>query len=87
MLATIKAEIGDLDRVSRVVKVLGMVNAAPNFRDHPSVINGFSDFMVEVFGEKGRGARSAVVMGSLPFQIRVEVELIVEIVCYQRSLV
>ncbi len=79
MLATIKAEIGDLDRVRRVVKVLGMVNAVPEFRDHPSVINGFSDFMVEVFGEKGRGARSAVGMGSLPFQIPVEVEMIVEI--------
>ena len=79
MLATLRAEIGDLDRVRRVVKVLGMVNAAPDFRDHPSVINGFSDFMVEVFGEKGRGARSAVGMGSLPFQIPVEVEMIVEI--------
>ena len=79
MLATLKAEIGDLDRVRRVVKVLGMVNAAPDFRDHPGVINGFSDFMVEVFGEKGRGARSAVGMGSLPFQIPVEVEMIVEI--------
>ncbi len=79
MLATLKAEIGDLDRVRRVVKVLGMVNAVPDFRDHPSVINGFSDFMVEVFGEKGRGARSAVGMGSLPFQIPVEVEMIVEI--------
>ncbi len=79
MLATIKAEIGDLDRVRRVVKVLGMVNAVPEFRDHPSVINGFSDFMVEVLGEKGRGARSAVGMGSLPFQIPVEVEMIVEI--------
>jgi len=79
MLATIKAEIGDLDRVRRVVKVLGMVNAVPEFRDHPSVINGFSDFMVAVFGEKGRGARSAVGMGSLPFQIPVEVEMIVEI--------
>ncbi len=79
MLATLKSEIGDLDRVRRVVKVLGMVNAAPDFRDHPSVINGFSDFMVEVFGERGRGARSAVGMGSLPFQIPVEVEMIVEI--------
>ncbi len=79
MLATLKAEIGDLDRVRRVVKVLGMVNAAPDFRDHPSVIDGYSDFMVEVFGERGRGARSAVGMGSLPFQIPVEVEMIVEI--------
>ncbi len=79
MLATLRAEIGDLDQVRRVVKVLGMVNAAPDFRDHPKVINGFSDLMVEVFGEKGRGARSAVGMGSLPFQIPVEVEMIVEI--------
>ncbi|MCH7711129.1 MAG: RidA family protein [Proteobacteria bacterium] len=79
MLATLRAEIGDLDRVRRVVKVLGMVNAAPDFRNHPKVIDGFSDLMVEVFGEKGRGARSAVGMGSLPFQIPVEVEMIVEI--------
>ena len=79
MLATLKAEIGDLDRVRRVVKVLGMVNAAPDFRDHPKVINGFSDLMIEVFGETGRCARSAVGMGSLPFQIPVEVEMIVEI--------
>jgi enamine deaminase RidA (YjgF/YER057c/UK114 family) len=79
MLATLRAEIGDFDRVRRVVKVLGMVNAAPDFRDHPQVINGFSDLMVEVFGEKGRGARSAVGMGSLPFQIPVEVEMIIEI--------
>lgn len=79
MLATLKAEIGDLDRVRRVVKVLGMVNAAPDFRDHPKVINGFSDLMIEVFGDPGRGGRSAVGMGSLPFQIPVEVEMIVEI--------
>ena len=79
LLATLKAEIGDLDRVRRVVKVLGMVNATPEFTEHPAVINGFSDLMVEVFGESGRGARSAVGMGSLPFQIPVEVEMIVEI--------
>ena len=79
MLATLRAEIGDLDRVRRVVKALGMVNAAPDFLNHPKVIDGFSDLMVEVFGEKGRGARSAVGMGSLPFQIPVEVEMIVEI--------
>ncbi len=79
MLATLRAEIGDLDRVRRVVKVLGMVNAVPDFRNHPNVINGFSDLMVDVFGETGRGARSAVGMGSLPFQIPVEVEMIVEI--------
>ncbi len=79
MLATLRAEIGDLDRVRRVVKVLGMVNAVAEFKDHPKVIDGFSNLMVEVFGEQGRGARSAVGMGSLPFQIPVEVEMIVEI--------
>ena len=79
LLATLKAEIGDLDQVKRVVKVLGMVNASPDFKGHPKVINGFSDLMVEVFGEPGRGARSAVGMGSLPNQIPVEVEMIVEV--------
>ena len=79
-LASMKAALGDLDRVKRIVKVLGMVNAAPDFRDHPKVINGFSDLMVEVFGdEKGKHARSAVGMGSLPFQITVEIEVIVEV--------
>ena len=79
VLASLKAEIGSLDRVRRVVKVLGMINAVPDFKQHPKVINGFSDLMVEVFGDNGRGARSAVGMGSLPFQIPVEVEMIVEI--------
>ncbi len=80
MLANIKSVIGDLDRVKRVVKVLGMVNATPDFKEHPKVINGFSDLMVEVFGEDaGRGGRSAVGMGSLPSQISVEVEMILEV--------
>jgi enamine deaminase RidA (YjgF/YER057c/UK114 family) len=79
-LATLRAEIGDLDQVKRIVKVFGMVNAAPDFNEHPKVINGFSDLMFEVFGEAGRHARSAVGMGSLPFQIPVEVEMIVELV-------
>ena len=79
-LATLRAEIGDLDQVKRVVKVFGMVNATPDFREHPKVINGFSDLMFEVFGEAGRHARSAVGLGSLPFQIPVEVEMIVELV-------
>ncbi len=80
MLANIKSVIGDLDQVARVVKVLGMVNATPDFKEHPKVINGYSDLMVEVFGEDaGRGGRSAVGMGSLPFQIAVEVEMIVEV--------
>ena len=79
MLTTLRNHIGDLDRVKQIVKVFGMVNAGPNFKQHPSVINGFSDLMVEVFGDKGRGARSAVGMSSLPFQIACEVEMIVEI--------
>ncbi|MDP6873475.1 MAG: RidA family protein [Alphaproteobacteria bacterium] len=79
-LATLRAEIGDLDQVKQVVKVLGMVNATPDFKEHPRVINGFSDLMFEIFGEAGRHARSAVGMSSLPFQIPVEVEMIVELV-------
>jgi enamine deaminase RidA (YjgF/YER057c/UK114 family) len=65
--------------VQRVVKVLGMVNAVPDFGDHPKVINGCSDLFVEVFGDKGRHARSAVGMGSLPMNITVEIEAIVEV--------
>lgn len=79
MLANIRAELGSLDNVVRVVKVLGMVNAGPDFKDHPKVINGYSDLMVEVFGDAGRGGRSAVGMGSLPFQISVEVEMVLEV--------
>lgn len=80
MLAGIKSVIGDLNKVERVVKVLGMVNAMPDFKAHPQVINGFSDLMVEVFGEdSGRGGRSAVGMGSLPGQIAVEVEMILQL--------
>ena len=79
MLSTLKTEIGDLDRVRRFVKVLGMVNAEPDFEQQPKVINGFSDLMVEIFGDAGRCARSAVGMGSLPFQIPVEIEAIVEL--------
>lgn len=78
-LAALKAEIGDLNRVKRIVKVLGMVNATPDFDQQPEVINGFSDLMVAVFGDKGKHARSAVGMGSLPRNIAVEVEMIVEI--------
>ena len=70
---------GDLDRVKRIVKLVGFVNAAASFTDHPKVINGASDFMVEVFGDKGRHARSAVGSSSLPFAISVEVEAIAEI--------
>lgn len=78
LIAVMKNELGSLDRVTRVVKVLGMVNAAPDFEDHPKVINGCSDLLVEVFGERGRHARSAVGMGSLPRQVTVEIEVIVE---------
>ena len=78
-LAVLRSELGSLDRVVRVVKVLGMVNAAPGFTQQPEVINGYSDLMVEVFGEKGKHARSAVGMGSLPRNIAVEVETIVEV--------
>ena len=79
LLSVMKAELGSLDRVKRVVKVLGMVNAVPEFTDHPKVINGFSDLFVEVFGETGKHARSAVGMGSLPMGIPVEIECIVEV--------
>jgi len=78
-LAVLKAELGDLNKVKRVVKVLGMVNCGPEFTQQPQVINGFSDLMVEVFGEKGKHARSAVGMNALPMDIAVEIELIVEI--------
>ena len=70
---------GDLDRVEDIVKVLGMVNAAPDFEDHPKVVNGCSDLFVEVFGERGRHARSAVGMSSLPGGIPVEIEVIVAV--------
>lgn len=79
LLAVLKQELGTLRRVKRIVKVLGMVNATPDFAEHPSVINGCSDLFVEVFGEAGRHARSAVGMGSLPHHIPVEIEVIVEI--------
>ncbi len=78
-LAALKAELGDLNKVKRVVKVLGMVNSAPDFADQPKVVNGFSDLMVEVFGDKGKHARSAVGMGALPSNIAIEVEMIVEV--------
>lgn len=78
-LAVLKAELGDLKKVKRIVKVLGMVNCEADFKDHSTVINGFSDLMVEVFGEKGKHARSAVGMCSLPRNMAVEIELIVEV--------
>jgi enamine deaminase RidA (YjgF/YER057c/UK114 family) len=78
LLAALKAEVGNLNNVKRIIKVLGMVNAVPEFDNHSQVINGFSDLMVEVFGENGRHARSAIGLGSLPRNIPVEIEMIVE---------
>ena len=79
LLAVMRAELGSLDKVRRVVKVLGMVNAVPEFEDPPKVINGCSDLFVEVFGDRGRHARSAVGMAALPMGIPVEIECIVEV--------
>jgi len=79
LIAVMKAELGDLDKVQRIVKGLGMVNAIPEFGNQPEVINGCSDLFVEVFGDRGRHARSAVGMGSLPRGIPVEIEVIVEV--------
>lgn len=79
LLATLKAELGSLSRVKRIVKVLGMVNASPAFADQPKVMNGFSDLMVAVFGDRGRHARSAVGMASLPGDMAVEIEMVVEV--------
>ena len=77
LLTNIRAAAGTLDRVDTILKVLGMVNAAPNFTDHPKVINGCTDLFVAVFGDTGRPARSAVGMSSLPGNISVEVEAVV----------
>lgn len=79
LLAVMHAALGDLGRVKRIVKLLGMVNATPDFGDHPRVINGCSDLMVEVFGDAGRHARSAVGFGSLPGGITVEIEAVVAV--------
>ena len=80
ILATLRSELGSLDRVKRLIKTLGMVNSAPDFYDHPKVINGCSELMAEVFGnENGIGARSAVGMGPLPGNIAVEIEAIFEV--------
>lgn len=75
ILATLNAELGDLDRIDRILKVFGMVNCAPGFNQTPAVINGCSDLLVAVFGEAGRHTRSAVGMAELPFDIAVEIEL------------
>ena len=78
-LSALKAEIGDLNKVVRIVKVLGMVNCTTDFTNQPEVINGFSDTMVEILGERAKHARAAVGMGSLPRNIAVEIEMIVEV--------
>ena len=79
LLAVMKAELGTLDRVARIVKILGMVNCAPGFNNTPAVIDGCSELLIQVFGEAGRAARSAVGMAELPFDIAVEIELIAEV--------
>lgn len=79
ILASLKAATGDLSRIKQFVKVRGMVNSAPDFYDQPKVINGFSDLMVEVFGERGKHARAAVGHTSLPSNIAIEIEVIVEL--------
>lgn len=79
LLAVLKAELGDLDRVKRVVKAMGMVNSDPEFASQPAVVNGFSDLMVEVFGDKGRHARAAVGMAALPGNIAVEIDMVVQV--------
>ncbi len=79
LLTTLKNEIGELSKVRRVVKVLGMVNSAPDFGDQPKVINGASDLFVDLWGDKGRHARSAVGLAALPGGIPVEIEMVVEV--------
>ena len=79
LISVMKAELGDLDKVTRIVKVLGMVNATSEYGHQPEIINGCSDLFVEVFGDRGKHARSAVGMGSLPRGIPVEIEVIVEV--------
>src|SRR5207244_8833312 len=79
ILATVRSQLGTLDKVVRLIKVLGMVNCTPEFAEQPKVINGFSDLMVDVFGESGKAARSAVGMVALPGGIAVEIEAIFEV--------
>ena len=79
MVASVRQALGSLDKVKRVVKIVGTVNSAPGFVDQPNVIDGFSDLMTEVFGDAGKGARSAVGVAALPFGFPIEVEMILEI--------
>lgn len=78
-IATLEQELGDLNKVKRIVKVMGMVNSTPDYTEQHLVVNGFSDLMVAVFGDKGKHARSAVGMGALPFNFAVEIDLVVEV--------
>jgi enamine deaminase RidA (YjgF/YER057c/UK114 family) len=78
MLASLERAIGDLDRITAWLRIFGMVNAAPDFTNHPTIINGCSDLVLELFGDRGQHARSAVGMASLPFNIPVEIEAEVE---------
>lgn len=80
ILATVRSHLGSLDRVVRTIKTFGMVNAVPDFENHPAVINGFSELLRDVFGDAGVGARSAVGHGSLPGNIPVEIEVIFEVI-------
>ncbi len=80
LLGTVRTELGDLDRVARIVKLFGMVNSTEDFTEQPKVINGASDLLVEIFGEKGRHARSAVGMAQLPNNASVEIEMILEVI-------
>jgi enamine deaminase RidA (YjgF/YER057c/UK114 family) len=79
ILSSLKHELGDLDRIKRIVKVLGMVNATEDFKQHSTVINGFSNLMIDVFGDKGKHARSAVGMQSLPIGFATEIEVVIEL--------
>lgn len=79
LISTLKASIGDLSKVKRIVRVTGMVNATSDFTDHPKVVNGCSDLLVEVFGDNGKHTRAAVGMNSLPLNIAVEIDMIVEV--------
>jgi len=79
LLSSLKAELGDLNKVKRIVKVLGMVQSTPEFKDQPKVMNAFSDLMIQVFGEKGKHARSAVGMSALPANWATEIEMVIEV--------
>jgi len=79
LLSNLKTVIGDLNKIERVVKVNGMINSTPEFEEHPEILNGCSDLLVELFGEKGQHARSAIGVSSLPFNVPIEIEMVVEV--------